>query len=82
MAKEREYDFQGRKVLGQEIEFEIEKEAWNIYKLADGTSLKVKIVVATIVRLKDYNPQGDPFYLLNATNAVIADVPADLKKKG
>jgi len=82
MAKEREYDFQGRKVLGQEIEFEIEKEAWNIYKLADGTSLKVKTVVATIVRLNEYNPLGDPFYLLNATNAVIADVPENLKKKG
>lgn len=81
MAEEREYEFQGRKVPGQEIEFETEKEEWNIYKLADGTKLKVKIVVGSIIRLNLYDPSGDPIYQMKATNAMIADIAATLKKK-
>ncbi|MGD1153506.1 MAG: hypothetical protein ABR911_11640 [Syntrophales bacterium] len=81
MAEKREYDFQGRKVPGQEIEFETEKEGWNIYKLADGTRVKLKSVVASIIRLDEYDPLGNPLYLVNAAPAVIVDVPPKLKKK-
>jgi len=81
MSQEREYDFQGRQVLGQEVDFETEKEAWNIYKLADGTTVRIKSVVATIVKLNEYDPSGNPLYLVNATRAVVTDVPTSLKKK-
>jgi hypothetical protein len=81
MAEEREYDYMGKKAKGKEIDFKLEKEEWNVYKLSDGTTLKVKTVVATIVRLNEYSPQGEPIYFINAAPAITADVPPELKKK-
>ena len=80
MSEEREYDFQGKKVLGQEINFETEKEEWNIYRLADGTVVKVKNVLVSIVRVNEYDQAGNPVYLVNAAPVIGMDVPANLKK--
>ena len=80
--KQKKYNFQGKDVLGEEIDFEIEKEGWNIYNLKDGTKLKMKSVVSSIVRLEDYKEDtGDPIYLVLAGNVVIPEVPEKLKKK-
>ncbi len=67
--------------MGEEIEFETERESWNIYVLGDGTKLKLKCVAASIIRLDEYLPNGDPMYLVNASNVVATDVPDQLKKK-
>ena len=75
-------DFKGRKVSGAKVDFEIENENWNKYSLDDGTKLKVRLVVAQIVRLEnEYTPDGDPIYLINSTNIVTADVSEHLKKE-
>ena len=48
---------------GEEVDFENEKEEWNVYKLADGTTLKVKVVLVNVVRSRDkYDPLGNPIY--------------------
>lgn len=62
-------------------EFETEREGFNTYILHDGTRLKFKAVVGQIVRLEAYNPNGEPLYLVNATNVLVADVPDNLKRK-
>ena len=75
-------DYQGKKVTGQTVEFDVEKENWNIYSLEDGTKLRMRSVVAQLIRLEnEYNQQGDPVYLVNSQNIVSADVPDHLKKK-
>lgn len=66
--------------MGQELEFETEREGWNIYILEDGTKVKLKSVAATIVRLDEYLPTGEPIYLVNASNVVATDVPDNLKR--
>jgi hypothetical protein len=38
----------------EEIDFDVEKEDWNIYHLKDGTTLKVKLVLSGVKRLKKY----------------------------
>ena len=66
----------------EEIDFVEDKEYWNEYKLADGTTLKVKLVLRGIKRLKRYEPDGTPIYAINSINVVRAvDVPANLKAK-
>ena len=77
----KKYNVGGQDVLGEEVEFESEKEPWNSYILHDGTRLKLKAVVSNIVRLDLYKPDGEPVYLVNASNVVAADVPDNLKKK-
>ena len=65
-----------------DVDFQEEKEHWNEYKLSDGTTLKVKLVLRGIKRLKRYEPDGTPIYVINSINVVRAvDVPVDLKEK-
>lgn len=74
-------DYQGRKVTGQKVNFDIEKENWNLYSLEDGTKLRMRMVVAQVIRLEgEYTADGDPIYVINSTNVVVADVPEHLKK--
>ncbi len=65
-----------------EVDFEQEKEHWNSYKLRDGSTLMVKLVLVGVKRLKRWNPDGNPVYVINAQNVVrVANVPKDLKSK-
>jgi len=66
--------------MGQELEFETERESWNTYILEDGTKVKLKAVASSIVRLDEYLPNGDPMYVVNASNVVATDVPDNLKR--
>jgi hypothetical protein len=65
-----------------EVDFTEEKEYWNVYQLEDGTTLKVKLVLRGVKRLKKHNPDGTPIYLINSQNIIRAvNIPADLKIK-
>ncbi|MBN2336121.1 hypothetical protein JXL21_11225 [Candidatus Bathyarchaeota archaeon] len=65
-----------------EIDFTEETERWNEYKLTDGTTLKIKLVLRGVKRLKRYEPDGTPIYVINSINVVRAvDVPPELKAK-
>ena len=65
-----------------DIDFTDEREYWNTYKLKDGTTLKVKLVLRGVKRLKRWTADGSPMYLISSANIVRAiDVPKDLKSK-
>jgi hypothetical protein len=65
-----------------DVDFEEKEEHWNVYKLRDGTTLKVKLVLVGIKKLKKYQPDGMPIYMINAQNVVRAvDVPKELRAK-
>lgn len=67
---------------GEDVDFQVVREDWNEYKLSDGTTLKVKLVLVGVKRLKKHQPDGNPIYVINATNVVRAvDVPEKLKAK-
>ena len=76
----RKVNFQGQEVWGEEVEFETEREEFNAYILHDGTKLKMKTVVADVLRLELRKPDGEPIYLVNSQNMVSAIVPDNLKK--
>jgi hypothetical protein len=58
------------------------EEEWGIYKLVDGTELKIKPVIIQIKKvIGKYNPNGDPIYVVHGGIAVDAKVPPRLKKK-
>jgi hypothetical protein len=70
--------FEGAK----EVDFVEEKEFWNEYKLEDGTTLKVKLILRGVKRLDRFEPDGTPIYVINSMNVVRAvDVPETLKAK-
>lgn len=65
----------GRDVNAVEVPFEIRREEWNEYELADGGRLRVKTVVHKILKVVDdegkqlYDANGDPIMI--ARNNVI-----------
>jgi len=65
-----------------EVDFSEEQEFWNEYKLKDGTTLKVKLVLRGVKRLARYEPDGTPVYVINSMNVVRAlNVPPEIKAK-
>jgi len=68
-------------VPGEEVEFETEREGWNTYILHDGTTIKLKAVVTSIIRLDAWKPDGEPLYLVNSSNVATADVPRQLYRR-
>jgi hypothetical protein len=66
----------------EDVDFEQEKENWNKYKLKDGTSLMVKLVLVGVKRLRKWNPDGSPVYVINSQNVMrVTNVPKELKGK-
>ena len=64
------------------LDFEEEREHWNIYKLQDGTTLKVKLVLRGVKRLQKHAPDGAPIYIINSQNIVRAiNIPDELLVK-
>lgn len=67
----------------EDVDFEEIEERWNVYKLADGTTLKVKLVLTGVKRLKNkFNPDGSPIYVISSKNIVrTVNIPPELKRK-
>ena len=61
-----------------EQDFEIAREEWNEYRLADGGRVRVKTSVQKIFRLLDsegkplYSPEGDPQVLVRHVAEIVA----------
>jgi len=78
----------GRRIKCEDIDFEVENEPWVIYKLNDGTVLKIKVVVGKISRGIDpttgdilRNPAtGEPYYNVLHNLLILAEVPESLMK--
>ncbi len=62
MGVKKRYNVAGREIMGQELEFETERENWNTYILEDGTKLRLKAVAlvlstqATVIKLSVVAP--------------------------
>lgn len=64
------------------LDFDEVEENWNTYTLSDGTTLKVKLVLRGVKRLRRCEPDGTPIYVINSINVVRAvNVPEELKVK-
>ncbi len=71
----------GSEVEATNVDFETMQEDWNEYKLEDGTVLRFKTVVSSIIRTENYDPMtGDPVYHVRSTNILRVKVPDELKR--
>jgi hypothetical protein len=68
--------FQGRMVDGEELAFETVNESWNEYACHDGSTVRVKVVVAKITRLlHEKNEDGEPVYIAKVSSIISATPP-------
>ena len=69
-----------KNVPGTLVDFETVREEYNSYKLADGSMIRMKTVVTSIIRTDEFTPDGEPLYIVNSQNVLVADVPDGLKR--
>jgi len=82
MPARRKINFQGQIVDAEIVEFEVDKEQWSTYILHDGTALKVKAVVTEVARLDGvFAPNGDPVYMIQASQIMHVNAPDKLRKE-
>ena len=67
-------------VEGTLVDFETMREEYNSYRLSDGAVIRMKTVVTNIIRTGEFTPTGEPVYIVNSQNVLVADVPDELKK--
>jgi hypothetical protein len=66
-----------------ELSFQNAREHWNEYLLDDGTILRLKPVATSVAKVEGmYDQQGNPVYIINATNIVVASSPDHLRRGG
>jgi len=67
----------------EDLDFTEEEENWNIYKLSDGSILKVKLIIKGVKRMKKWKKCGEPIYLLSTTTVQrLSNIPNEFKRKG
>ena len=72
----------GREVDATVVDITSSQETWNQYLLADNTILKTKAVTMECYRVDgEYDPEGNPLYMLKGTSIMSAQVPDAMKKK-
>ena len=65
-----------------DLDFTEEEEHWNVYKLSDGATLKVRLILQGVKRLQRYNPDGNPIYMIDTRNIVRAiNIPKEIKER-
>ncbi|MHA1637399.1 MAG: hypothetical protein ACTSUO_06390 [Candidatus Thorarchaeota archaeon] len=64
-----------------EMSFEIVHEDWNVYKLEDGSLLRIRPIVIKVIKTTQLTLEGLPLIGLGAINVITASVPEDLKNK-
>jgi hypothetical protein len=67
-------------VEGTLVDFETMREEYNSYRLSDGAVIRMKTVVTNIIRTEEFTPTGEPVYIVNSQNVLVADVPDEMKK--
>ena len=71
----------GRTVEGMEVGYRSSGEHWNEYLTDDGSVIRLKLVATEIVRLDgEYDPQGNPVYLVASTNVMAVSAPEGLRR--
>ena len=59
-----------------------EEKHWSTYKLGDGSTIKVKLVLKSARRLGKFSPDGTPMYAVATDNIVqVVDAPEELRVK-
>ncbi len=68
----------GKQLRGFEVDFEILREEWSVYKTSDKNTVRVKNILVKVFRLVDeqnnpsFSKDGDPEYFVNTAMTVVA----------
>jgi len=70
----------GMSYEGEPVEIVASEEPWSSFQLADGSTIKVKVVGAKAFRTEQYRPDGAPVYVLMSQLVLSVDSPESLMR--
>lgn len=71
-----------QEVEAVQLTFQSAGENWNEYLVNDGTVIKLKPVATEILRVADqYDPDGNPVYVVRSANVVVVSAPDNLRRQ-
>ena len=72
----------GRELEATVMPFQVGGENWNEYVVDDGSIVKLKPVVTEIMRVDGmFDQNGDPVYIVQATNVLAVSAPDNLRQQ-
>ena len=73
----------GEVVEGVEVPVEVSNERWSELTLEDGSVIRIKAVVLSVVRVEGrYDQDGNPMYVVKSgITTAVASAPETLRKK-
>lgn len=82
MSNKVKLNLGGREVWGEVIPVQQAQEGWSQYLLADGSIVKMKVVVTDVFRVEnEYDAEGNPIYYLKSTNVLSVNASEELRRK-
>lgn len=81
MARKTRINIGDRTIEAEDMEFQSGREDWNEYQVEDGYSVRIKLVVSSILKTQDRDPQGNPVYIVQSTNIVKVLAPESYSRK-
>lgn len=81
--RETQVLFGDKMVPGAEVPVSGGSQKWSEFELEDGTIIRAKVDIISVVRVKDqYDQVGNPIYVLNAAPVIgVVHTPTELRKK-
>ena len=71
----------GKIVDAVKVDITESSERWTEISLSDGTTIRTKPVILSVLRLENmYDQEGNPVYQLKANQVMVAESPDHLKK--
>ena len=67
----------GQSVDGHRVDFTPVDEPWTKHRLTDGTIVRIKLVVADVVKVSVDKPGSEPRYIVKSSNILAIDTPPD-----
>jgi hypothetical protein len=81
VARKSRINIGDRTIEAEDMEFQTTREDWSEYQVEDGYSVRIKLVVSSILKTNERDPQGNPVYVVQSTNIVKVLPPESYSRK-
>lgn len=82
MSRKKKVRLGDKEIEGTVVDINSSQENWNQYLLSDGCVLRLKAVATEIIRAdEEYDPEGNPLYLVKSTNIIAVSGTEELKRR-
>jgi len=81
VARKTRINIGDRTIEAEDMEFKSVREDWSEYQVEDGFTVRIKLVVSSILKTAERDPQGNPVYIVQSTNIVKVLPPESYSRK-